>query len=98
MRDQIILTYSILFYDLSIYQPTVTKTFIHVVLITGESALLKFATNAACQSLVENEELLNRLDSRCGDGDCGSTLKTAAKSKCELLSNYGHYRYFFMAL
>ena len=72
--------------DMMTYQSTKAKAFIRALLIAEASTLLKLATNAACKSLVENEELLNNLDSRCGDGDCGSTLKTAAKSKCELLS------------
>ena len=32
----------------------------------------------ACEELVANEALLNHLDTSCGDGDCGSTLKRGA--------------------
>lgn len=37
------------------------------------------AIRAACEKLIESEDLLNKLDSSCGDGDCGSSLKDAAK-------------------
>jgi hypothetical protein len=33
------------------------------------------------ETLEENEERLNTLDRLAGDGDCGSTLKRAAKGK-----------------
>ncbi|CAH3871140.1 triokinase/FMN cyclase-like [Pieris brassicae] len=35
---------------------------------------------AAAEELVKNEELLNRLDSGCGDGDCGITIKKFAEA------------------
>lgn len=40
-----------------------------------EAALMKQCLLAAARSLQANEEKLNELDSGCGDGDCGSTLR-----------------------
>ncbi|KAI1708401.1 dak1 domain-containing protein [Ditylenchus destructor] len=48
-----------------------------------DSATAKVFENClhrACEAIVEAEEMLNRLDSACGDGDCGSSLKCAAKA------------------
>uniref|UniRef100_A0AC34FVM0 Triokinase/FMN cyclase n=1 Tax=Panagrolaimus sp. ES5 TaxID=591445 RepID=A0AC34FVM0_9BILA len=45
----------------------------------------KNALIAATKALKENEEELNKLDG-CGDGDCGTTLKTAAKALQEAIS------------
>lgn len=39
----------------------------------------------ACKVIRENEKKLNDLDSACGDGDCGSLLKAAAKGNLLLL-------------
>lgn len=36
------------------------------------------ALRAACSKLIEAESLLNKLDSLCGDGDCGTSCKQAA--------------------
>lgn len=36
---------------------------------------------AAADDLIEAEKHLNKLDSRTGDGDCGSTLKRLAEGK-----------------
>ncbi|XP_075974445.1 triokinase/FMN cyclase-like [Anticarsia gemmatalis] len=40
-----------------------------------EQELLRGSLSAAAEELVKNEVLLNKLDSGCGDGDCGITLK-----------------------
>ncbi|XP_039751128.1 triokinase/FMN cyclase-like [Pararge aegeria] len=45
-----------------------------------EQEILRGSLQAAAQELVRNEELLNRLDSGCGDGDCGITLKKFGKA------------------
>ncbi|CAH0702196.1 unnamed protein product [Spodoptera exigua] len=37
--------------------------------------LLRGSLLAAAEDLIKNEALLNKLDSGCGDGDCGITLK-----------------------
>ncbi|XP_072938556.1 triokinase/FMN cyclase-like [Epargyreus clarus] len=44
-----------------------------------EQDILRMSLKSAAEDLIKNEELLNRLDSGCGDGDCGITLK-----------NFGH--------
>ena len=41
--------------------------------------LIKNAILAACETMVTNEEHLNQLDTGCGDGDCGSTLRRGAQ-------------------
>ncbi|CAH0750497.1 unnamed protein product [Diatraea saccharalis] len=41
----------------------------------SEQTLLRDSLCAAAEALAQNEALLNRLDSGCGDGDCGTTLK-----------------------
>ena len=46
-----------------------------------EAVLMKQCLLAAARSLQANEEKLNELDSGCGDGDCGSTLRRLADSK-----------------
>uniref|UniRef100_A0A2A4K9H2 Triokinase/FMN cyclase n=1 Tax=Heliothis virescens TaxID=7102 RepID=A0A2A4K9H2_HELVI len=40
-----------------------------------EQELLRSSLLSAAAELVKNEALLNKLDSGCGDGDCGITLK-----------------------
>lgn len=44
----------------------------------GQQAL-KLAIHAAANALESSVELLNELDSGCGDGDCGSTLNRWAE-------------------
>ncbi|XP_034827112.1 triokinase/FMN cyclase-like [Maniola hyperantus] len=46
----------------------------------NEQEILRGSLQAAAEELVSNEELLNRLDSGCGDGDCGITLKKFGKA------------------
>ncbi|XP_047530056.1 triokinase/FMN cyclase-like [Vanessa atalanta] len=50
-----------------------------------EQEILRESLRAASAVLVENEELLNRLDSGCGDGDCGITLKKFANAVLKYL-------------
>lgn len=40
-----------------------------------EQDLLRGGLSAAADNLIQNEALLNKLDSGCGDGDCGITIK-----------------------
>ncbi|XP_026733203.1 triokinase/FMN cyclase-like [Trichoplusia ni] len=40
-----------------------------------EQDLLRGGLSAAAENLIQNEALLNKLDSGCGDGDCGITIK-----------------------
>ena len=44
-----------------------------------------------CESLVSAEPKLTELDSRCGDGDCGFTVKAAAQSVMANLKDKVHY-------
>uniref|UniRef100_A0A7E4VD55 Triokinase/FMN cyclase n=1 Tax=Panagrellus redivivus TaxID=6233 RepID=A0A7E4VD55_PANRE len=44
------------------------------------------AIKAAADAIEKKEDLLNKLDG-CGDGDCGTTLKTAAKAVKQSLSD-----------
>lgn len=47
----------------------------------AEQRLLGDGLREAAEALMESEQLLNRLDSGCGDGDCGITLKNFGKGK-----------------
>ena len=51
------------------------------IFVLEEATRLHEAIEAACQSIVAASDELNKLDSACGDGDCGSTLKSGAKGK-----------------
>ncbi|XP_013181565.1 PREDICTED: bifunctional ATP-dependent dihydroxyacetone kinase/FAD-AMP lyase (cyclizing)-like [Papilio xuthus] len=52
-----------------------------------QQAVLKASLTAAAAALVKSEALLNRLDSGCGDGDCGITLKKFAQATLSYLEN-----------
>ncbi|XP_050347304.1 triokinase/FMN cyclase-like [Nymphalis io] len=52
-----------------------------------EQEVFRESLRAAAAVLVENEELLNRLDSGCGDGDCGITLKKFANAVLKYLKS-----------
>lgn len=43
---------------------------------------------SACKALCEKETELNQLDSGCGDGDCGSTMKRGAEGILEWFSSH----------
>ncbi|XP_068632431.1 triokinase/FMN cyclase-like [Battus philenor] len=64
--------------DDSLLQTDGIKTLSGPILGFKEQEILRGSLSAAAQRLVENEQLLNRLDSGCGDGDCGITLKKFA--------------------
>lgn len=54
----------------------------------SEQELMRSSLLKACESLVKIEEQLNALDSGCGDGDCGITLKNFAQGgRCCQVSN-----------
>lgn len=57
-----------------------------------EAMVMKRCLLAAAKSLRANEEKLNELDSGCGDGDCGSTLRRLGDGKsfayCCFISQY----------
>ncbi|XP_045768237.1 triokinase/FMN cyclase-like [Maniola jurtina] len=57
-----------------------TKTATGPSLSVKEQEILRVSLQAAAEELVRNEQLLNRLDSGCGDGDCGITLKKFGKA------------------
>lgn len=44
-----------------------------------EETLLRNCLECASKAIVTREEIINELDSGCGDGDCGSTLKRLAE-------------------
>lgn len=46
-----------------------------------QQELFRGSLLAAAEDLIKNEALLNKLDSGCGDGDCGITLKNFALGK-----------------
>ncbi|CAD5231078.1 unnamed protein product [Bursaphelenchus xylophilus] len=47
------------------------------------SKAIEKSLRKACEELIKNEDLLNQLDSTCGDGDCGNALKSASKAILE---------------
>ena len=47
---------------------------------TPAGKLLRSCIEAAADALISNASRLDELDSAVGDGDCGSTLATAAKA------------------
>ena len=56
-----------------------------------DAVQLQNAVEAAFISLIENSDLLNELDSVCGDGDCGTTLKFGSegqKNSCNFYNNF----------
>lgn len=46
-----------------------------------DANLLEKLTKAAIEAVVTKRDLLNELDSGCGDGDCGSCMEAGAKGK-----------------
>ncbi|CAK1600597.1 unnamed protein product [Parnassius mnemosyne] len=54
-------------------------------LTAKQQEVLRGSLRSAAQQLVANESLLNRLDSGCGDGDCGITLKKFAQAMLSYL-------------
>ncbi|CAB3235236.1 unnamed protein product [Arctia plantaginis] len=55
------------------------KTATGPALLPLHQEIFRASLSAAAEDLVKNESLLNKLDSGCGDGDCGTTFK-----------NFGH--------
>lgn len=49
-------------------------------------ALFKAAITVACHSIIKAKDLLNSLDSSCGDGDCGSTLSQGSQAILDALN------------
>lgn len=46
-----------------------------------EENLLRKCLENACRAITEKENEINELDSGCGDGDCGSTMRRLATGK-----------------
>jgi len=71
-------------YNSSFLLPTIQQmkskpTFKPLKWFVGHEKKFFDCTKAACLILIENEKLLNQLDSESGDSDCGSTLTAGAK-------------------
>lgn len=47
--------------------------------------VFRASLSAAAEDLIKNEGLLNKLDSGCGDGDCGTTFKNFGQGNTTLL-------------
>ncbi|CAH2108643.1 unnamed protein product [Euphydryas editha] len=56
-------------------------------LSVSEQKKFRNSLQAAATELIKNEELLNKLDSGCGDGDCGITLKNFGKAILKYLES-----------
>ena len=50
---------------------------------------IKTAISSACQAIIRSEVELNELDTQCGDGDCGATLKGGAEGRNDCSSQIG---------
>lgn len=48
-----------------------------------EQEIFRGCLETAAEEVAKNEGLLNRLDSGCGDGDCGNTLKKFGQGKTD---------------
>ena len=53
---------------------------------------------AICDTLIKNKDELNRLDSICGDGECGSNLVNGANNILESLNDIDSFRKLGMIL
>jgi dihydroxyacetone kinase len=53
----------------------------YLFVVLGVASKIEKAIRVASEKLIESEEVLNKLDSSCGDGDCGSSLKEASTGK-----------------
>jgi len=49
-------------------------------LTPAQVELFRSVIQSVCKALIQSEERLNLLDSGCGDGDCGTTLKNGAEA------------------
>lgn len=81
---QVNLLFVFFFLNFDFVANTLTKIFFYgnddkknIILETAKQ--WKNALLNACNVIIKNEKRLNDLDSTCGDGDCGSSLKDAAK-------------------
>ncbi|KAJ0175842.1 hypothetical protein K1T71_009001 [Dendrolimus kikuchii] len=73
--------------DETTIQTDTRKTVTGPALSVREQEILKGSLIAAAEELVKSEALLNRLDSGCGDGDCGNTLKKFGQAVLGYLHN-----------
>ncbi|XP_047987430.1 triokinase/FMN cyclase-like isoform X3 [Leguminivora glycinivorella] len=64
--------------DDTLLQSDATKAATGPSLSSTQQKLFKSSLTKAAEEMVKQEELLNRLDSGCGDGDCGITIKKFA--------------------
>lgn len=48
--------------------------------------VLRACLENACSSIKDNENKINELDSECGDGDCGTTLRRLAEGRVQARS------------
>lgn len=67
-----------------IYKPSQTKTArfterIGLRIEIPQQNILRQCLKRGCESIIEKESFINNLDRGCGDGDCGTTLKSLAK-------------------
>jgi len=58
-----------------------------VKLNSADSLFLKTAIEMVSNVLIDAKELLNDLDSGCGDGDCGNTLSSGARAVSDAIAN-----------
>ncbi|KAM3963674.1 triokinase/FMN cyclase [Aphomia sociella] len=66
--------------DLTVQHSFSRKESLGPSLTKPQQDLFRGCLKTAAEELVKNEALLNRLDSGCGDGDCGNTIKKFGKA------------------
>uniref|UniRef100_A0A7S3JST3 Dihydroxyacetone kinase n=1 Tax=Aureoumbra lagunensis TaxID=44058 RepID=A0A7S3JST3_9STRA len=59
--------------------------------LAKDAPTLKTAITVACQALINNEAYLTELDTAVGDGDCGTTLASGARSILALMQQEPKY-------
>ncbi|DBA03448.1 TPA: hypothetical protein N0F65_002856 [Lagenidium giganteum] len=60
--------------------PATGKAFVRPSTLTPQAAQLEKCIQAACRALIESEPELTHWDSKVGDGDCGTTFKSASEA------------------
>ncbi|XP_059055515.1 triokinase/FMN cyclase-like [Achroia grisella] len=72
--------------DENVLQSFTRKATVGPSLSKQQQDIFRGCLKSAAEELVQSEVLLNRLDSGCGDGDCGITIKKFGQAVLEYLS------------
>ncbi|XP_077284840.1 triokinase/FMN cyclase-like [Arctopsyche grandis] len=72
--------------ETQIYEPILENNYSKFKLSEDEKIKFKKCLQFVSNGILENEVKLNKLDSGCGDGDCGTTLRHLAEGMQQLIS------------